>query len=153
MGSDLGLDFGLEQDSARVTGEPATLAEYCAGPPKGAGGLKEGGRVTANWKGDGLDVKYPAKVSDKNEDGTLDIKYDDGFTDKGVDPDKVSIPKKQGEAAFSQFASAKPLDDPACELQDFLGKVQTRVKDLNGKITKWVGGQRAKIASKDRSWQ
>ena len=74
VGSDLGLDLCLEQDSSSGTADPGTLAEYCAGP-QDSGDLKDGMSVKANWKGDGMDMKYPGKVIEKNKDA----RYYDGF--------------------------------------------------------------------------
>jgi len=144
MGSDLGLDLGVEQESSRGTSDPSTLAEYCAGSSEPV--LGEGTRVNADWNGYG--TKYPGKISDTNEDGTVDIAYNDGFTEKGVDPEDIKIRKKQKQSIVLLQAKGKP-DDPACKMQDFLKKLQDGLKDVNAMVTKWLSGQRAKIASKD----
>jgi len=144
MGQDLGLDLTLE-NSARRASDPANLAEYCAGPPKEPA-LGEGTKVKANWGGYG--EMYPGKVSDENKDGTVDIKYNDGFTEKNVDPEELKIRKKQskGNGQAKAPAGANPADDPACKLQDFLQKLQKQLKDLNKMMSQWLAAQRAKIA-------
>merc|ERR1740117_1975120 len=93
MGSDLGLDLGVEQGSSRGTAEPATLAEYCAGSTEPS--LTEGTKVKADWNDYG--TMYPGKISDENSDGSVDIKYDDGFTEKNVDKEDLKIRNKQGK--------------------------------------------------------
>jgi len=149
VGSDLGLEVGMEQDSSR--GDPATLAEYCAGPTQSeqASTMAEGTRVKADWNDYGQ--KYPGKVTDRNSDGTVDIAYDDGFTEKNVDTGDVKIRKNQGKGGGNPAsqAKAKPRDDPACKLQKFLKDLQDQLKELNGMISEWLGGQRAKIASEE----
>jgi len=151
MVADLGAVFALGANtsvfiaSQRGESGPATLAEYCAGPTQQEQGskLKEGAKVKANWEGYG--TMYPGKISDKNRDGTVDIKYDDGFTEKRVDVDDLKMRKSKKEKAEAKKA-AKPRDDPACKLQDFLKKLQEQLQNLNKMISSWVSAQRAKIA-------
>merc|ERR1719389_180362 len=74
---------------------PATLAEYCAGPTPAerSNKISEGTKVKANWEGYG--TMYPGRVEDKNSDGTVDIHYDDGFTEKNVKASKVKVIKSK----------------------------------------------------------
>lgn len=159
MGADLGMDIALEVNQSRgaeaVSDDgddgPATLAEYCAGPaPAPPGGkLAEGTRVEANWEGYG--TMYPGKIKEKNEDGTVDIAYDDGFTEKNVKAKRVDpVEKKEGEEKKTMMlfaaGAAAPRDDPACALQEFLKKLQDQLKKLNEMTSEWLAAQRAKIA-------
>lgn len=155
LAMDLGLDAGRSSAGAASTVSanqgPATLAEYCAGPPKQSKKIGEGTRVKANWEGYG--TMYPGKISDVNKDGTYDIKYNDGFTEKNVDPDEVKKrkSKKQGLLAITSSKevltrSSAPADDPACKLQEFLAKLQDKLKKLNDMTAEWLSAQRAKIA-------
>jgi len=102
-------------------------------------------KVKANWEDYG--TYYPGEVKDKNSDGTVDIKYDDGFTENRVKAGDIKIRKDQGGGEKKAPAKAKPRDDPACKLQDFLKKLQKQLKDLNAMISQWLAGQRAKMAA------
>lgn len=151
LGGRLGLDLSFGTNRSRGSlfmgdggqGGPATLAEYCASPQEPSKGVKEGTKVKANWEGYG--TMYPGKVSDYNSDGSIDVKYDDGFKEKNVDDDDFKVIKSEGEEAEAKKA-AKPRDDPACELQDFLQKLQEQLDKLNKMIAQWLAAQRAKIA-------
>lgn len=88
---------------------------------------------------------YPGRVKDKNSDGTLDIKYDDGFKEKNVEMNRVKILKDKKDKDEAMKA-AKPRDDPACKLQEFLTKLQGQLKNLNYLTSQWLTAQRAKIA-------
>jgi hypothetical protein len=152
MGADLGMDYALETNRSSGgpvadTGSdkgPATLAEYCAGPTKAEqdGDIDEGAEVKANWEGYG--TMYPGKVKDVNSDGTVDIKYDDGFTEKNVRMKKVKVAKDKDSKSAKK--AVKPRDDPACKLQKFLKKLQDQLKKLNKMVSQWLAAQRAKIA-------
>jgi len=147
MGNDLGLDLSV-QDTITQAGGPATLAEYCAGPKPGAE-LPEpvgGTKVKADWGGYG--TKYKGKVQEPNADGTVDIKYDDGFTEKNVKMDDVRIRKKQKKSIAKQLAG-KPNDDPACKLQEVLKKLQDKLKALSAMVGEFLEGQRAQAADKE----
>lgn len=146
MGQDLGLDLVAETTSSS-TSDPATLEAYCAGPTpqEEQGKLKKGVKVEANWKDYG--TMYPGTIKDENSDGTVDVAYDDGFTEKRVPAGHVKVKKDQGkEDEAAPKEKAKPRDDPACKLQDFLKKMQTQLEGLNEMISKWLAGQRAKMS-------
>lgn len=158
MGTDLGMDLALDSNHGPAAGGgggggPATLAEYCAGPSDEEKKAKfaKGTKVKANWGGYG--TMYPGKISDENEDGTVDINYDDGFDEKNVDTDEVKVRKKQGSLLFQLMgkagSAANPANDPACKMQDFLAKLQNQLKDLNKMISQWSAMQRAKIVQAD----
>jgi hypothetical protein len=148
MGSDLGVDIGMNANSSGMEHKsspgPATLAEYCAGgqtKQEKQTTMDEGTKVKANWEGYGS--MYPGKITDTNRDGSVDIKYDDGFTEKRVDVDDVQVRKNQGRSLLQEGA---PRDDPACKLQDFLDKLKKQLKAINDMIGKWLAAQRAKVA-------
>jgi hypothetical protein len=148
MGSDLGVDLGMNANSSGIEHKsspgPATLAEYCAGgqtKQEKQTTMDEGTKVKANWEGYGS--MYPGKITDTNRDGSVDIKYDDGFTEKRVDVDDVQVRKNQGRSLLQEGA---PRDDPACKLQDFLDKLKKQLKAINDMIGKWLASQRAKVA-------
>jgi len=144
MGSDLRVDIGMNATSGGDgNGGPATLAEYCAGgqtTQEKQSKLGEGTKVMANWEGYG--TKYAGEITDINRDGTVDIKYDDGFSEKRVDVDDVEATEKKA----SLLQQAAPRDDPACQLQEFLEKLKTQLKSINGMVHEWLAGQRAKVA-------
>jgi hypothetical protein len=149
MGQDLAIDL-VAKDAARSPSDPATLAEYCSGAPTAAETatkLDTGVKVKANWEDYG--TYYPGEITGKHRDGTVDIKYDDGFTEKRVDAGDVKIRKNQGEKKESAAPKAQPRDDPACKLQDFLGKTQTGIKKVEGMVKDWLSSQRAKMVGED----
>jgi hypothetical protein len=156
MGSDLGMDLGLEAfqsseassaptDGGGDGGGPATLAEYCAG--KGTANeesskVKEGTKVKADWNEYG--TMYPGKVTDENRDGTVDVKYDDGFTEKRVNADDFKVVKSKKTKKANE-KKVKPRNDPACKLQEFLDKLKEQLRKLNQMISEWAAAQRAKV--------
>jgi hypothetical protein len=144
MGADLPADIGMNLVAVSAGNDgPATLAEYCAGGQtrqERQTAIDEGTRVKANWEGYG--TMYPGKITDKNGDGSVDIKYDDGFTENRVDVDDVKVRKNQG----SLLQQTAPRDDPACKLQDFLEKLKKQLEAINGMVHQWLAAQRAKVA-------
>jgi hypothetical protein len=144
MGADLRADIGMNLAAGSAdNGGPATLKEYCAGgqtKQEKQTAMGEGARVHANWEGYG--TMYPGTIYDRNRNGTVDIKYDDGFKEKRVDVDDVKVKNKQG-LLLQQTA---PRDDPACKLQDFLEKLKKQLQDINAMVHKWLAAQRAKVA-------
>jgi hypothetical protein len=93
-------------------------------------------KVEANWKGYG--EHYPGRVQDVNKDGTYDIKYDDGFTEKRVKASRVEPQKGK------TFAPAKPKDDPACMVVDSLESIKGKLDNAFRDISAWLANFRAR---------
>lgn len=116
--------------------EPSTLADYCSGgPPK----MKTGMRVEANWNDFG--EYYPGEVADINDDGTYDVKYDDGWTENNLESGDVKKVKGQ-----TQEAKKKKSPDPACEVAKDVENLKKRVSKTQEDISLWSAGKRAKMA-------
>lgn len=124
----------VESDSSasRERGGPSTLKDYCSGAQDG---VQEDQTVHANWKGFG--EYYPGKVKEINDDGTVDILYEDGWVEKNIEEDAVK-PVKNGNGA----AQAKPKDDPACQLQDDIEGIKKVISNAFGEVAKFMASQR-----------
>jgi hypothetical protein len=131
MGSDLGLSLAAQTSSKS---EPGKLKDYCGG--SGSQGPEEDMRIRADWKGYG--EHYPGKVKDINKDGSYDIKYDDGFTEKNVKASRVK------PEAGKKFEPAKPKDDPACTVVDSLENIKRQLDHAFSDINAWLANFRAK---------
>jgi hypothetical protein len=160
IGSDLGMDLALENSrTAQVLGTPgsdsnaggngggpATLAEYCAGKgtaQEETAKVKVGAKVKADWNDYG--TMYPGRIKDKNSDGTIDVKYDDGFSEKRVSAENYKVVQRKKKQQETKEKSGSARNDPACKLQDFLGKLKQQLKELNKMISEWAAAQRAKV--------
>merc|ERR1719223_232503 len=98
IGEDM-RSISLRNDGGE-SGGSSGLKGYCAGDD---GTFQEDMRVEADWKNYG--TFYPGKVKDVNKDGTYDIKYDDGFTEKRVKIKKNV--KKANEDVSAWLASQR----------------------------------------------
>jgi len=120
--------------SGATRGEPSSLAEYCKGGPAP---ITEDQAVEADWGGYGS--FYPAKIKDVNKNGSVDLKYDDGWTEKNIKAEKV----KPVDGKTTTGKGEKP-DDAACDVVDKLEDVKTRVKDAEKDVSLWVKSKQAK---------
>lgn len=132
MGSDLGVNTA--ESTASGSG-PANLAEYCSPKPKT--GLQENQAVEADWRGMGM--YYPGEVAETHKDGTVDIAYDDGWTEERVKVKRVH--PMEEESAETVEA---PKDDPACDLLDFVQNVTDTVQQAHLAISQWLAAGGAK---------
>lgn len=132
LGSDFEVLAETQLDSASRGG--GNLKEYCSG----GGGMQKDLRVEADWKNYG--TFYPGKVKDVNEDGTVDILYDDGFTEKRVEAKNFHI--------VEEVKRTPPKDDPACEVSDDLDSIKLEVKKTNEDVAAWLAAKRAKNAGR-----
>lgn len=107
---------------------PGTLEEYCSGAGTG---MQAKARVEADWKGYGM--MYPGVIEKVHEDGTVDVLYDDGWTETHLDPANV---KKIEEGP----AAMKPKDDPVCQLKEFVVEVQEEIATVHEHMDQWVQG-------------
>jgi len=125
--------------------DPATLKDYCAGPTlhEKKVGMSKGDKVKADWNNYG--TFYPGKVTKKRGNGTVDIAYDDGFSEKRVKAENIHEIKKKNEEE-EEKAKTKPKDDPACQLLEFVAALKSKFGELNGKLSRWLLAQRAKVA-------
>lgn len=119
--------------------EAPNLAEYCAGG--GAGGLQEKDRVVANWKGYG--TYYPGVVDAANNDGTMDIAYDDGWTEQGLPAGSVKPAPSEKENT-----EKRAKDDAACELANDVEDIKEKVQEANQNVAVYLAGQRALATGK-----
>jgi len=110
--------------------KPATLADYCAGGGSDPS-LEEKQKVEANWGGYG--EYYPGKITDVNKNGTVDIKYEDGWTEKRVKKNKVQPVEEE----------KKKLGDAACEVVDKLEDVKKKVKEAQRDINLYMTAKEA----------
>merc|ERR1719223_2111156 len=133
IGEDM-RSISLRNDGGE-SGGSSGLKGYCAGDD---GTFQEDMRVEADWKNYG--TFYPGKVKDVNRDGTYDIKYDDGFTEKRV--------KLKNVQEMETKQKKPPKDDPACQVLDGLEKIKKNVKKANEDVSAWLASQRAKRAGK-----
>jgi len=108
--------------------EATSLAEYCAGAPE----VSEQDRVMANWKGYG--TYYPGSVDVKNNDGSIDVTYDDGWTEPHV---------PQGSFKPAEAKETKKRDDAACDLAEDVTAIKEKVVDAGKNIAVWLASQRA----------
>jgi DUF971 family protein len=91
------LDYDDGEREARVTPDHvrAPGAEAKAPTPgvdpthTGAPSLRQGAKVEGNYRGKGR--WYPARVRQVNDDGSMDIDYDDGERERGVDASMVRV--------------------------------------------------------------
>jgi len=123
---------------ARSTGGPSTLKEYCAGPNAGgadAPHFEEGEQVNGNWHH--LGTMYPGTVDHVNEDGTVNIKYDDGFVEEHVAANQFEEVEDTEEQKAQKKAS-KPQDDPACELDEFVDETKKGTEEAFGDVSLWL---------------
>jgi len=139
------VNSSVQEAAVLMHGEkPATLADYCAGD---GSDLKEKQPVKANWGGYG--EFYPGKITDVNRNGTVDIKYEDGWTEERVKTSKVKTGGTEGK---------KKLDDAACEVVDKLEDVKKKVKEAERDINLYMtakeahrrGIERPKLPSRHR---
>lgn len=93
------------------------LSSYCSGSSSSS--AQEGMTIEANWKEYG--TYYKGRITEVNSDGTYDIKYDDGYTEKNVDREDVRKKKTKGHKVNPGKT------DPAC-------KVYKEVADLRQAI-------------------
>jgi len=133
IGEDM-RSISLRNDGGE-SGGSSGLKGYCAGDD---GTFQEDMRVEADWKNYG--TFYPGKVKDVNKDGTYDIKYDDGFTEKRV--------KMKNVNEVEEKKKMPPKDDPACQVLDGLEKIKKNVKKANKDVSAWLANQRAKRSGK-----
>eukprot|EP00419_Tripos_fusus_P055931 CAMPEP_0172812424 /NCGR_PEP_ID=MMETSP1075-20121228/10031_1 /TAXON_ID=2916 /ORGANISM="Ceratium fusus, Strain PA161109" /LENGTH=870 /DNA_ID=CAMNT_0013651985 /DNA_START=95 /DNA_END=2707 /DNA_ORIENTATION=+ len=115
-------------------GEPQSLAEYCKGGPAP---IQDEQVVEADWGDYGS--WYPAKIVDVNKNNTVDIKYDDGWTEKRVNQDNV----KPVDGKTTKGEADKP-DDAACQVVEKLEDVKKRVKEAEKDVSLWVKSKQAK---------
>jgi len=131
------------------SGGPATLGEYCAGEATEQERhmqMKPGQKVQANWGKYG--TYYPGKIKEKNDDGSIDVDYDDGFEEDNMSPNLVK-PVQEDEDEESEEGGAKQAtqrNDAACKIVEILEKIKQALKDLEPKVAAWLAAQRAKIA-------
>jgi hypothetical protein len=145
MGSDMGIELGTSSVVASSSGDgPKNLAEYCAGPTaqEKNSEVKTGTKVMADWRGYG--TKYPGVVKKKRSDGSMDILYDDGFSEKRVKASKIEKVKSEDKDEVEE--EVKPRDDPACELQEYVNELKKKFGKLNDKLSDWLQAQRARVA-------
>lgn len=141
-------ESGGNPQSGDAADGPATLAEYCAGKPTHIQlheDMEEGEKVMANWRGYG--TFYPGKVEKKHQNGTVDIFYDDGFHEKRVSPGAVKEVKEKKKEVVEE--KTKPIDDPACEMLDYITKLKEKFGHLSEKLSQWLQAQRAKENQKN----
>jgi len=140
-------DSGMQTDSefadraaavseASSMGGPSTLSEYCSGA--GAAVIKDKQPVEANWKNFG--EFYPGEVKEVNDDGSVDVLYNDGWVEKNID-------EKEVKPIDTNPEGMKAKDDPACQLKDDIEKVKKTVKSAFGEVAKFMAGQRASESS------
>merc|ERR1719215_1048418 len=122
IGEDM-RSISLRNDGGE-SGGSSGLKGYCAGDD---GTFQEDMRVEADWKNYG--TFYPGKVTDVNKDGTYDVKYDDGFTEKRIKPKNIDV--------VEEVKKTSPKDDPACEVLDGLEKVKKKIKKANDDVSAW----------------
>lgn len=94
LGSDLALVAQVQV--ARAQDGPATLEDYCNPPAKKEPG--KGERVNANWMNYGQ--MYPGVIEEENEDGTVDVMFDDGFGEENIPRSRIETidgPKKEAK--------------------------------------------------------
>lgn len=128
----LAVSRGGTSDTTK--GGPESLAEYCKGGPAP---VTEGQSVEADWGGYGS--YYPAKISDANKDGSFDLKYDDGWTEKRIGAGKI----RPVDGKETKGKADKP-DDAACQVVEKLEDVKQRVKDAEKDVSLWVKSKQAK---------
>jgi len=137
---------GTQQSGGESDG-PATLEEYCAGKPTDRERhekMKVDQKVEANWRNYG--TFYPGHVEKKRNNGTVDIFYDDGFHEKRLPPGQVREVEDKKKKNEEVEEKAKPLDDPACEMLEYVTKLKDKFGHLSEKLSQWLQAQRAKVA-------
>lgn len=151
MGRDIAAEFDAStaRDDSGGDGEldePANLEQYCAGPTKKEkhAKLKKGTKVMADWRDYG--TMYPGRIKDKHHNGTVDIKYDDGFTEDDVEPSDIKVIKTEKKTEVSEEKKGKPRDDPACELLEYVKQLKKKYGKLNDMLSQWLLAQRARVA-------
>lgn len=112
--------------------EGSNLAEYCKGSPD----VAEHDRVMANWKGYG--TYYPGEVGAKNDDGSIDVQYDDGWTEPHVAKGEF-----EPAAAAAAGKEAKKRDDAACDLAEDVSDIKEKLKNAEQNIAVYLSSQRA----------
>merc|ERR1712176_670156 len=118
----------LMVDSA-VVPAGTTLSDYCKRDPK----VEEGEHVTADWKHYG--TFYPGVITKIHKDGTYDVKYEDGWTEKDIVKNDIHILEDKEQT---------PRDDAACELANKVQTVKKDIKKVHGNLANWNTGLRAK---------
>jgi len=118
---------------------PNTLKAYCSGAQDG---VQEDQKVKADWKGFG--EYYPGEVKEINDDGTVDILYDDGWVEKNIEEEAV-------KPVDNNPKNMKPNDDPACQLQDDIEQVKKVISNAFGEVAKFMASQRAGGAQEDEA--
>mmetsp|Transcript_34516 Transcript_34516/g.102539 ORF Transcript_34516/g.102539 Transcript_34516/m.102539 type:complete len:991 (-) Transcript_34516:30-3002(-) len=125
------------------------LKEYCGGgggsflellgsgaASSGGGGpqFEVGQRIEGDWKNYGH--WYPGKIAKINADGTYDIKYDDGFTERGVKLDNVHDPD-----APEQTEGIDPKDDAACEVAEEAQALSVEISETGRVVSRYIAEQ------------
>lgn len=115
------------------------LAAYCGSG--GSGSAQEGTTIKGNWKDYG--TWYKGTIKEKNADGTYDILYDDGFTEKNVPADNVKTVKTRG----NNVNPAK--SDPACKLSKDVEELKAAIHDSQKEITMYLQYRKNKKKHRD----
>lgn len=122
---------------------PATLKEYCSSG--GDPAVDEGEKVMADWKGYG--TLYPGEVKDTHKNGTYDIIYDDGWTEKIIPEKRIDEVDANGNPIpITPKPSATRQEDGACQLNDDLQEIKKDIVKVQKQIATWTIAQRAKAA-------
>lgn len=114
---------------------PKTLKAYC----DGTDGFDFGQPVKVDWMGFG--TMYRGSVQSKNEDGTYDVIFYDGFVEKGVPESRMKPLNHDQDNRNSKRAKSK-AKDPACELKEMIKNVKDETQDAYVDITAYLADEK-----------
>lgn len=131
---------GVPKTVTNIAPPPSGLQSYCS---SGSGVLGVGSYVEADWKGYG--PYYKADVIKVYPDGSVDLKYRDGFLEERV-------PAKRIHRLPTEGPKTDPAkSDPACKLSNTVQGIQSQVEQTHEDIAIWLMEQRKKRKQADSS--